>query len=408
MVEINRKKQRLVRVVAWLAWIAIMIAITLFLLLHEIIPMWAGAVLVLSAFVIGHTWMYRPGGVPALIYHSVSDHADWLPWKSEITVQTKTFALHLATLKKMGCHAITSEQFVRLRKRGETVPPNAVMIHLDDGYLDNWVAAYPLLKRAGMSATLFISTDFVEPGKALRPTLDDDVDCRELEWRGYVNWQELAELDRSNVINIQAHGTDHARGEVNTDVVETINQSNWRKLIWKQWQGETAGKYDWYKWTLPPHFPFGTRLGKHIPVLSDPVLNVSGVLESQSEYEIRVRDTFQQTRSVIRRFLDKEVTLFCWPHNVFSVRAHQLALESGFEATLSGTGENREDEDYQRISRVHIHENVLGWYWQWSEALALRANVRLFQGNFYWYPLIFLFNTCRKTLKKLARPNHYE
>jgi len=45
--------------------------------------------------------------------------------------------------------------------RGEGLPPNAVAITFDDGYLDNYTRAFPLLKRYGAKATFFLSTDYI-------------------------------------------------------------------------------------------------------------------------------------------------------------------------------------------------------------------------------------------------------
>ena len=47
------------------------------------------------------------------------------------------------------------------------------MLTFDDGYLDNWAIVWPLLKRYGTKATIFVSSDFIEPDGPARPTLED-------------------------------------------------------------------------------------------------------------------------------------------------------------------------------------------------------------------------------------------
>ena len=45
------------------------------------------------------------------------------------------------------------------------LPPNSLMVTFDDGYLDNYAEALPVLQRTGMRAVFFISTDFMRRQK---------------------------------------------------------------------------------------------------------------------------------------------------------------------------------------------------------------------------------------------------
>src|ERR1700737_2397091 len=45
---------------------------------------------------------------------------------------------------------------------GPPVPANAFTITVDDGYLDFYLHAYPVLKKYGIPATVFLMTDFVD------------------------------------------------------------------------------------------------------------------------------------------------------------------------------------------------------------------------------------------------------
>lgn len=46
-------------------------------------------------------------------------------------------------------------------RRGGPLPPNAALVSFDDGYLDNYENALPILKRHGMKGVFFVATDYV-------------------------------------------------------------------------------------------------------------------------------------------------------------------------------------------------------------------------------------------------------
>jgi peptidoglycan/xylan/chitin deacetylase (PgdA/CDA1 family) len=55
---------------------------------------------------------------------------------------------------------VTIDQIVEAR-HGAALPPNAAIVTFDDGYRDNFQHAVPILKRHGMNAVFFVTTDYV-------------------------------------------------------------------------------------------------------------------------------------------------------------------------------------------------------------------------------------------------------
>jgi hypothetical protein len=76
-------------------------------------------------------------------------------------VSGEEFAAHLEYLKKYNRVLSLSETTERL-KNGESLPSNAAVITIDDGYADAFEIAFPILKRYKMPATLYAVTDFLD------------------------------------------------------------------------------------------------------------------------------------------------------------------------------------------------------------------------------------------------------
>ena len=74
-----------------------------------------------------------------------------------------------------------------------TLPPRAAAITFDDGYADNAEVALPALQRAGLPATFFIATGFLDGGRMFNDTVIETVRaCRgpwlDLEQAGLGRW----------------------------------------------------------------------------------------------------------------------------------------------------------------------------------------------------------------------------
>lgn len=99
--------------------------------------------------------------IPVLAYHRVGYTTDYL------TVTPERLAADFRRLQQEGYCAISLEQFQNFQDdRNIDMPDKPLLITFDDGYLDNYENAYPILKRYGMIATFFIITDLLwTPGR---------------------------------------------------------------------------------------------------------------------------------------------------------------------------------------------------------------------------------------------------
>ena len=72
----------------------------------------------------------------------------------------------------------------------KALPPRSVVITIDDGYESVYRHAFPLLKKYGFAATLFVYTDFIGAADAL-------------------SFAQMQEMQRSGLVDIQSHSKSH-------------------------------------------------------------------------------------------------------------------------------------------------------------------------------------------------------
>ena len=111
-----------------------------------------------SLLLLGLFFLFVPSataqGIPVLLYHHVNDQETG---RSLLTVSTAEFSRQLQLLRNHGFQTITPEQLgAFMREEQVTLPDKPVLITFDDGHTDNYTQAFPLLKGAGYSATIFM------------------------------------------------------------------------------------------------------------------------------------------------------------------------------------------------------------------------------------------------------------
>ncbi|WBH17818.1 polysaccharide deacetylase family protein [Sphingomonas radiodurans] len=375
----TRKEERRRRVLRWSAMLGagIVSAAAIVLLIPGALGLIAAALAVLLALVAGHRVMIAPPGVAILTYHSISPQPGWLPWSRDIAVHPDTFARHLATLDRIGAKVIATREFVERRRAGEPVPDRSVVLHFDDGYLDNHQYAMPLLQRHAMPATFFPSLDFIEP---------DDRPRHDGSGEGYMRWAELIDL-RAFGFEVEPHGVDHARVPTSDKIVGRLDAANWRQHAWMQWAATPGPKHDWFRMAAPAAVPLGSPIPASGLALAERAW-IGSAREDTTAFVGRIERDLVACRTTFSQRLGSPPRIFCWPENKVGNEGREIARRLGYVASTGGKRRNTAEEPAEVLSRLHIDDRALGFRWLPAEALYLRASVRLMQGNHYWYLLL--------------------
>jgi len=102
------------------------------------------------------------GGATILVYHSLAGaHSPWIdPSNAE---DPQVFARQMRFLAE-NRRVIALADLASALAAGRTPRAGSVAITFDDGYLDNYTIAAPILSRLGLPATFFLATGYVDLG----------------------------------------------------------------------------------------------------------------------------------------------------------------------------------------------------------------------------------------------------
>ncbi len=152
--------------------------------------------------------------IPVVMYHHVST-AD-----RELNVNPGIFEDQLRALSTRGWKTLSGEEFIFFIGNRKEKPRKCVLLTFDDGFADNYVYAYPILKKFHMKAMLFAAVDFVEDRDMKRDSFvslshNDAWRLAFTERRSEVmcTWKELQEMDNAGVFDVQSHGMSHRTPE---------------------------------------------------------------------------------------------------------------------------------------------------------------------------------------------------
>ncbi len=138
--------------------------------------------------------------VPILMYHSVSNHAQttFAPY----CVTPDQFRKQIAWLAEQGYQAITVNRLVEAVLTGSGLANRPILITFDDGFLDFYTDALPVLAEYHFPATLFVATSYVgKTSSWLKNEREED--------RPMLHWDQLDEIARSG-IECGGHSHSHA------------------------------------------------------------------------------------------------------------------------------------------------------------------------------------------------------
>ncbi len=135
----------------------------------------------------------RERHVPILMYHYISvPPAGSDVYRQDLSTTPEMFYRQMRWLKENGYNVISLEHlFYYLNTGWPELPPNPIVLTFDDGYVDNYEVAFPVLQKFGYQGTFFVLTDVTDRAQP-----------------GYMTWDMLRQMHSAGM-DIQVHGREH-------------------------------------------------------------------------------------------------------------------------------------------------------------------------------------------------------
>lgn len=230
--------------------------------------------------------------VAILKFHSVTENTvSQHPMVIPAVELEKTFSL----LLQEGYNFISLEQFHGFIDGKKTVPEKAVMITFDDGYLDNYLLAYPIAKKYNVPAVIFTVTrwlsDYTPPDNQIR----------------HLDAQTAADLLSEKLWDLGSHTHDGHK---------TVNG--------------TAGPG-----------PFYTTL-----------ISEEGIQESHDEYKIRIWNDAALSKFTLEK-IGLQTTDFAFPYGAVNPQVREILQGLGYKYLYTNiAGINQQGQNPQQILRI--------------------------------------------------------
>ena len=127
--------------------------------------------------------------VPILAYHRIAEEGP--ASLARYRTAPREFATQMKWLRDGGFRSVTSPDVIGGIELGHGLPERAIMLTFDDGYLDFFEVAFPILEKVGFKAEIMIATDHVGSSA--------NWDARHGTPAGLLDWKQIRSLSAAGM-----------------------------------------------------------------------------------------------------------------------------------------------------------------------------------------------------------------
>lgn len=241
--------------------------------------------------------------IPVLMYHHINLHK----WDM-VTITPAVFEGQMEYLYKAGYRTLKIDELISYMSGGLALPQKAVVVTFDDGWLDNYIYAFPVIKKYKINAAVFLITNRVENAslqnselqtlnsKLTIPTHEESKSLIKNgeSYKVVLNWKLIKEMLDSGLVEFYSHTKSHAKCS-----------------------------------SLP---------------------------------EKELMEELKESRQIIEKRLGRPCSCFCWPYGKYNDIALAIAREAGYKAIFTTNhGAVEAGSDPFAINRIIVKDSI-AWF----------------------------------------------
>ena len=351
--------------------------------------------------------------VPVVMFHSVGlEKSDC--YYSHLSESLMIFEEKINALVSSGYQFIFWQDLYDHMSGSRVAPEKSIMLTFDDGYLDNWVYVFPIIKKYGAKATIFVNPDFVDPNNCIRPNLEDvwsgKVGKDEIQPLGFLNWEEIRLMEKSGLVDIQSHALSHTWYFSGPKLLDFYKPGD-KQYRWLAWNMRPEQKPFYMLKDQSNFVPWGTPVYEYEKALicrryfppQEVAEKITALVrqngdedffqqrdwkkdlqqyhdklmkeykakeryESSKDYDNRIFEELFNSKKEIEKHLSKKVDFVCWPGGAYNKTVLSIATQIGYKAwTLSSRDQSNFRNSFgagpnqiKRIGSFHRYRGFKG------------------------------------------------
>jgi hypothetical protein len=306
------------------------------------------------------------GHVPVFCFHSL---------------EPESFQRKIEHLARNRYTTLSGTEYAAVLSGERSAPEQAVVLTFDDGRSSLRTVGLPILRRYGMKGIVFVIPGRIASRSGPLPLTWDDVTAghvasgallaREQGANAFLTWEELDDLARTGLIDVESHSYSHALVHTSPRLAGFLSpdlRTGYGPL-------DTPLIHEDGRDLFAPQAALGTPLLDSQPRLSDSLRfyedpgirnacrelaaaegedlfrtsgwgrrlrrrfdrgTIRGRLETRDEHEQAIRRELALARTVIAERLGREARQLCFPWHAFGSTACRLAGETGYRVAFCG------------------------------------------------------------------------